>query len=130
MEKEIKKDIWYYFKHLTSKTLHPDELTNDDLSGYSPYQMNKILSSIEIYIPVVAELSRFDLPKEVHYRFLYNMLPKKFIRAEYPKSSKKVSEDEKYVSEYFEFGTRDLNLAMRILDQDTIKKIKRKFGKL
>ena len=125
---EEKKDIWFHWKNLTQKRVHPDDLTEEDLIGYNTFQMNKILSSVNIYLPDVAELTMYDLPKEVHYRYLDNLLPKSYIKVTYPKSRLK-EEDAEYVKKYFEFGTRDLKYAMRILSEKNVNDIRKKFGR-
>lgn len=127
MDKEEKKDIWWHWKNLTTKKIPVSELNPDDLSTYDCYQMNKILSMINIYIEHAVELSMLDLPKEAHYNYLFHLLPQSFIKIDYIKA-KKDAGDYKLVSEYFEFGSRDLRDALKILKEDDIKKIKRKFG--
>ena len=127
-DKEEKKDIWYFWKVLCQKKLHPDDLTEEDLVGYNVYQMNKILSSINMYLPEVAELTKYDLPKETHYRFLFNLLPKKYLNVEYPKAKKSNDEDSKVVAKYFEFGSRDTKQALQILTETDINNIKKKYG--
>lgn len=126
MEEE-KKEIWWHWKNLTTRKVPLSELNPDDLSTYDCYQMTKILSMIKIYISDAVELSSMDLPKEAHYNYLFNLLPKAFIKIDYVKT-KRTTENEKLVSKYFEFGSRDLSEAMKILKEQDIKAIKKKFG--
>ena len=128
-EKEVKKDMWYWWKVLTNKTVKPEQLTQDDMSGYNIFQMNKLVSSINIYLPDIAEISMFDMSKVTHYTYLFNLLPNNFIKANYPKSNKKNNEDEKIVASYFEFGTRDMKTAMKFLKEKDILTIKKKYGR-
>ncbi len=125
---EVKKDIWYYWKNLTQKKVHPDDLTEDELSGYNIFLMNKLVSTIHIYLPDVAELTKYNLSKEMHYRYLYFLLPNNYIKTTFLKSKTKY-EDEKWVGKYFEFGSNDIRYAMRILKDEDIRNIKKKYGK-
>lgn len=122
-----KKDIWWHWKNLTTKKIPIQELNSEDLESYDCYQMNKILSMVNMYLDHAVELSTLDLPKDAHYNYLFHLLPKSFIKIDYMKS-KKDSEDAKFVSRYFEFGSKDLRDAMKILKDNDIKKIKKKFG--
>lgn len=118
------------FDHLKELSVNKKETFKlpEDMSGYEPYIMNRILSMVDIYRPVALELSRHELPKEVHYRYLYNILPKRDIFVKYLKAAKQNQNDEKWISRYFESGTRDLEYAMKFLTDDEIKTIKKKFG--
>jgi hypothetical protein len=89
-------------------------------------------SSINAILPLVAEIDRFpDVPKEAHFRFYDSLLPKRFIKTQWfkkPKEGAGLSETKDTLREYFEFGKRDLELALRIMKSEDIEKIKRMYG--
>lgn len=118
-----------FFEHwdnLTKNKVLPE--FEEDYAGYEPYQINKLLSSINIFVEVAAVLSRYELPKEVHYKYLYNRLAKTYLKTSYPKAKNVDQDDEKWVAKYFEFGTKDTKDAMKILTKEDIRKIKKKYG--
>lgn len=119
--------IFEHWNNLTKNKVLP--VFEEDYAGYEPFQINKLLSSINLFAEVAATLSRYDLPKDVHYRYLYNKLAKTDLRVSYPKA-KEQNDDETYVAKYFEFGTRDTKDAMKILSKEDVKNIKKKFGKI
>ena len=80
------------------------------------------------FVEVAAVLSRYELPKEAHYRYLYNKLAKTYLKTSYPKAKNSDQDDEKWVAKYFEFGTKDTKDAMKILTKEDIRKIKKKYG--
>jgi len=118
-----------HWKDLTENKKDSFQLP-EDMSGYEPYIMNRILSMVDVYKFVAVELSKYDLPKEVHYRYLYNLLPKRKIFINYLKPKKQNESDDKWIERYFEFGTRDLEYAKKFLSDDDVKTIKKKFGNI
>ncbi len=118
------KSPFDFWKDLTQ---HKTELTEE--TSYSPYMMTRFCSMVNALLPFAVEVNRYDIPKDVHYELLKSFLPKRYIKFDYLK--KKVEEkDFKQVSKYFEFGSRDLRLALDILTLEEIKKIKNKYGGL
>ena len=76
---------------------------------------------------IVVEVNKYDLPKAVHYEFFRCALPKRYIKFDYIKK-KTEDQDNSLVAKYFEFGSRDLKLAEKIMTPEEIEKVKRKFG--
>ena len=122
--------LFDYWANLTSKKVMINADAKDEVSGYSPYMINRLTSMINIYISFSAAMTKYDLPKDVHYRFWYNILPKRYIKFTYLKKTKQEdTEDvESKVAEYFEAGTRDAALIMKLLSKDDKKSICKKFG--
>lgn len=124
-------NMFDHWKNLTSSKVEFNEDDQECESSYDPRMMTRFLSMFVHNIFDAAELAKYDLPKDAHYRYLFNILPKKYMKVEYMKSKKTIdNEDSKLVSKYFEFGTRDTEVAMKILTPDIIQKIKLKYGKL
>ena len=74
-------------------------------------------------------ITEIDLPKDIHYELLKGFLPKRYIKLDYIKK-KSENKDNSIVSKYFEFGSRDLKLANKILSEDDVDIIKKKYGGL
>lgn len=118
------KSPFDYWKDLTQLKAPLEEE-----SGYSPYMMTRFLSMMNITLQYAEEISHYDLPKEVHYNLLSSFLPKRYMKFDYLKK-KKDEKDFKFVAKYFEFGSRDLKLALAIMSDDEVNTIKKKYGGL
>ncbi len=121
-------DIFSHWKYLTSKNEgwleHDEEFKN----SYNVYMINRLGSMFDVFVPFLAEVSRYDLPKESHFAIMNAHIPKRYLKVDYIKSKKLKNENDKYVSEYFECGSRDTELAMKLLNDATIIQIRKKFG--
>lgn len=125
-------NIFTHWKNLTQTKEGYDSSNPEIESTYVPFMINRMASSINAILPLVAEIDRFpDIPKEAHFRFYDSILPKRFIKTEWfkkPKESPEMIENKQLIGEYFEFGKRDMELAMKLMSTEDIEKIKRKFG--
>ena len=125
-------DLFEHWKNLTQTKNGYDKSDPESESTYVPFMINRMASSINAILPLVAEIDRFpDVPKEVHFRFYDSLLPKRFIKTQWfkkPKEEAGLSETKDTLREYFEFGKRDLELALRIMKSEDIEKIKRMYG--
>lgn len=122
--------LFDHWANLTSKKIKLDPEAKEDVGSYSPYMINRLTSMINIYLPLAAELTRYDIPKDVHYNFWFNALPKRYIKFTYLKKAKdEDSSDEiEKIQQYFETGTRDTNLLLKHLSKEQKKEIVKKFG--
>jgi len=121
-------ELFDYLKCLTESKEDLD-FTSDEISkNYSAYTINRFVSMVEIYIPIVAQCNRYDLPKHIHYSFYKNILPKKKQYFNYLKKKKDVDlEDKKYIAEYFEISLKEADEYCSMLDEKTIKEIRKVF---
>ena len=123
------------FDYLNAMTKDNKDLDFDDeeiKKGYTPFMINRFVSMAEVYIPLVNEINRYDIPKATHYRFFWSALPKKAHYFKYIKKSKDLDIDEKkFIAEYFEVGLRDAERYIEILSEEQITEILNvyKFGK-
>lgn len=122
--------LFDHWANLTSKKIKLDLEAKNDVGSYSPYMINRIGSMINIYLPLAAELTRYDIPKDVHYDVWFNSLPKKFLKFTYIKKTKDddSAEDIEKIQKYFETGTRDTALLVKMLTKEEKKNIVKKFG--
>ena len=113
------------FDHWKNLTQKKEDLEEE--SSYSPYMATRFCSMVNAILPFAEEINRYDIPKEVHYELLKSFLPKRYIKFDYLKN-KKEDKDYSYVSKYFEFGSRDLKMAVSIMSPKDIEKIRNKYG--
>lgn len=130
-QKEKKFDIFDHWANLTSKKEGYKEVDSDFVSSYSIHMLNRLLSMFEMYLPLAAQISSYDLPKETHHTLLNNILPKRYLKVDYIKRKTKITEqDDELIMKYFEFGKKDLEMAKKFLTDDDITSIRIKYGKL
>lgn len=115
------------FDHLSNLTQFKKEVdfSNDEVKkSYVKYIINRWISMVEFFIPIVNQINKFDVPEEIHYRFYLNVLPKRKIFFNYIKKNKELNEKEKkYIAHYFEIGTKEADIYINILDNDQIQEI-------
>lgn len=130
--KEKKMTVFDHLKNLTQLNLDYDENNDKITSSYNCYAMNRAVSMINAFLQIAAEMSKYsDIDKATHYRFYSAVLPKRYIRIDWLKSKKDINvEDKKLVGRYFEIGKRDIDLAMKILDEKTLNKMRKMYGGL
>ena len=115
----------HLFDYLSSVTDKKRELDEDELNGYPTYMMNRFVSMVDMYLPVIAELNLYQLDPATHHRFLSAFLPK---RKQYFSYIKKNKEDVKQstreaIMKYFQVGPRDANLYLELLTDKQAKEI-------
>lgn len=122
--------LFDHWTNLTSKKIKLDYEAKDDVGSYSPYMINRLGSMINIYLPLAAELTRYDIPKDVHYNVWFNNLPQRYIKFTYLKKSKDEdsADDVEKIQTYFESGTRDTALLLKMMSKEEKKAIVKKFG--
>lgn len=123
-------DLFEHLKNLTERKIPPDIENPEFESSYNPYMINRFVSMVEYYLPIVSTINnQRNIPKDIHYQYYFNLLPKKNHFFRYIKSKKdEVREEQKEIlMEHFEFGSRDLEKALKILTIDQIKHITGKY---
>lgn len=130
-EKEKKLGLWDYIKSITSDK---NELTNDELRDYEPYMINRWLSIVPHYVPIISMVnnSTFVSNKRMHYQFLLNTIPKKFVRLgkeNYVDTTepKKMKELVLLLSSKLNVGSNDIKFAIHYLGFDAVNKFAANF---
>ncbi len=119
------------FDHIDNVTLKKNDLTEDEMKTYSPYMMNRFISMIDMYLPIINQLNQYDLPKDTHNTFLKSFLPKRKQYIKYISSKKdNKSYDLECLEKYFEVGRRDAEHFLSILSDEQLKEITDKFKTL
>lgn len=116
------------FDHLNIITMEKRELTEDELSSYSPYVINRFVSMVDHYLPVVNELNQHDIPKDVHHNFMRSFLPKRKQFFKYIKDKKeKDSFERECIQTYFECGPNDVDSMLDVMSPEELEFIVGKF---
>jgi len=117
-------ELFDYLKALTERNQDLDFDNEEINSGYKPYMINRFVSMSEVFVPIVNEVNRYDLPKRTHFRYFFSFLPKRRQFFKYIGKKKDLSQDEKrFIAKYFEVGLADAERYIQLLDESQIKEI-------
>ena len=123
------------FEHLDNLTTNKTEadFNNDAFKkSYNKFMMNRWISMIDFFIPVVNEINKYDVPDHVHYNYYQSVLPKRKFFFNYIKRKKDLNDvEKKYIAHYFEVGMKEAEIYINILEENQIKEILNiyKYGK-
>jgi len=116
--------LFDYLKAMTVEKKDLDFSLPEVKKGYQPYMISRFVSMVDMYIPLVNEINKHEVPKDIHYKFFNSVLPKRYQYFNYIKKPKDLEESEKrYIADYFEIGMREAEMYIKILDEDQIKQI-------
>lgn len=123
-----KTTLFEHLNNLTNDKKLIDETNPEEMSSYDPYIINRFVSMCEMYLPLINEINNFNLPKHVHYRYLFSTLPKRKQFFKYVKKKKDVDKDSKDdIAKYFECSVREAEIYAEILETEQIEEITKKF---
>lgn len=115
------------FDYLDAMTVDNKNLDfNDDEVNkkYPAYMINRFVSMSEIYVPVVNEINKYDVPKDTHYNYYFSILPKRKHYFKYINKKKDLTQKEKIIiAKYFEIGLKDAERYIQLLDEEQISEI-------
>jgi len=117
-------ELFDYLDGLTVDNKDLDFSDEEVNKGYPGYMINRFVSMSEIYVPVVNEINKYDVPNSTHYRYYFSILPKRKHYFKYIKKKKDLDQKEKMViARYFEVGLKDAERYIQLLDEKQIKEI-------
>lgn len=117
-------ELFDYLKALTESKEELDFDNDEVRKGYSPYMINKFVSMVEIFIPLVNEINMYEVPKETHFQYFATTLPKRKQYFKYLKKSKDLSEDDKLLlANHFQIGKKDAEKYIQMLDEKELQEI-------
>ena len=115
------------FDHIKNLTVHKvdfDRKNDEQAKSYNKYMINRFISMVDVYIPYVNEINKYDIPKDVHYMFYKSLLPRKQQFFKYIKADKELNKAEKEcLCEYYECTENELAHHLKILTKEQIKSI-------
>ena len=119
------------FDHLNDLTLGKPEWDKYDdrrIKTYDPYIINRFVSMVKMFVPLINKINRSELSKEDHYNFLSGSLPK---RKQYFKYIGKKADNNKEAREciikYFNIGPRQVDEYLDILTTEQAQEIVKKY---
>ncbi|MFW6130574.1 MAG: hypothetical protein ACOC56_05255 [Atribacterota bacterium] len=117
-------ELFDYLRALTNENKELD-FNNDEIrKGYNPYIINRFVSMSEVFVPVVNEINEHEVPKDVHYRFMFSILPKRKQYFKYIKKNKDLSlKEKKVIAHYFEVGLKEAEEYIRIMQSEQIQEV-------
>ncbi|HON83974.1 MAG TPA: hypothetical protein PLI22_07590 [Caldisericia bacterium] len=127
-EKNESLSLFDHLNNLTENKTEYDPMNDVQTKSYEPYMINRYISMCDFYLPLVNEINKYDIPKNVHYRYFLSSLPKRKQFFKYISKGKDVNKDDKEkIAKYFECGNREAEMYLEILSEDQVKTIVQKF---
>lgn len=117
-------ELFDYLKAMTERNEELDFDNPEIRSGYQPYMINRFVSMSEVFIPIVNEINGVQVPKDVHFKYMFSILPKRKQFFSYIKAKKDLSiQEKKILANYFNIGMKEADEYIRLLDESQIKEI-------
>ena len=117
-------ELFDYLKSLTNKNEDLDFSKDEIRKGYQPYMINRFVSMSEIFILFVNEVNFREVPKSVHYKYMFSFLPKRKMFFRYIKNKKDLTfKEKKTIAHYFKIGLREADEYIKMLDPKQIKEV-------
>ena len=86
----MSKTIFQHIANVTNLKIDSSTYTESDWKSYNPYMMNRWLSMNKEFTGVIDYIQKYySLSKQLHYKLLFDLLPKKKVFIRYIKSKKK-----------------------------------------
>jgi hypothetical protein len=115
------------FDHLDDLTLNKStfDINNDEQAkSYDNFRINRFVSMVDIYLPIVNEINKFNIPKDVHHNYYKRILPKRKCYFNYITPKKEIDDKtKKLLCEYYRCASGELEYHLRILTPEQIKTI-------
>lgn len=112
------------FDHVNNLCMDKKDIPEDDLKTYDTYMISRFVSSVDMYLPVVAEMNKYDLPKQSHARILKTVLPDYKVYFPLIKKKKVDTSLEDMVGKYYKVGSEDAKILLGKLTDQDIKELK------
>lgn len=133
--------IFDFLKSITQKNyIDFEKLSEVDRKSYDIFMINRYLSMDKRLINAVSQIDKYSFnifTKQMHYQFLYNIIPKGFIFFDYIKKDKSAAEVKKATESHIEILMKHLQISKskakiycQFLTKEDIKEIKSKYGSL
>lgn len=119
-----KFDLFDHLRNLTQDKVEFD--INNDLQAksYDPYITNRFISMSELHIKIVNNINKYEVPKDVHYRYFFQKLPKRQHYFKYQKGKNEVDKNTReLLCEYYHCANGELEHHLQVLTPEQIKTI-------
>ena len=118
-------NIFDYLKNVT-EIKEPLDFTEEEVNkGYDIRMMNRYISMCDMYVPYVNEINKFSniINKNAHYRYFFNILPKRKQFFSYIKKDKDFDNIKKMIAIYFDIGMKEVDYYIKFLNEDDLQKV-------
>ena len=120
----MSKPIFEHIANVTHKKVSADTYTESDWKSYSPYMMNKWLSMNRNYVDVIDLIQPYyGLDKQVHYKMLSSLLPKRKSFTKYIKSKKGIKYNPELINilcKYYEVSKSEIKTYLQLFLRDKV----------
>ena len=125
-----KLGLFDYIRCITNK----ETLTDEELQGYEPFMVNRLLSGHAHYLPLIRKYANHTFivgDKRMHYQMMCAIIPHKFVKLTMP-LKKAVDHDErlavyKALAENLELGKNDIREMEKFQGYEAIKEMAKKY---
>ena len=128
----MSKTIFEHIGNLTYNKVNPGTYTESDWKSYSPYMINRWLSMYKEYTYLIDDTQKYySLSKDIHYKMLSSILPKKKVFTRYIKGKKieKFNSDLiQFLATHFEISKDEVKEYMLLFETQEIIRILEKYG--
>ncbi|QGZ15998.1 DNA polymerase clamp loader subunit [Vibrio phage vB_VchM_Kuja] len=101
---------------------------NVDQSSYDPFMVTRALGMNIRSIEYADLAQHLNLPKDIHFQFLRNILPKGEYKGKWPKKME-VHDDIPIIQEYYKCGLERAEYYRTLLNKQQIKEIRKRLDK-
>jgi Bacteriophage clamp loader A subunit len=123
------KGLFDHIKHIQSQQdpKYFDTLSDADKKTWSNWMINRFMSMIPEYTPVINEIQHLSsiLEPEHYYKLLIGIIPKRNVFADYIKAKPKKYNDSiiLFVAKHYECSSREILDYLDIITEESIKNI-------
>ena len=114
---DILTEITYNKSDLDFKNPEIDKL-------YDIYMINRWISMVESYIPILDACNYIKITKQNHYNYLKAMIPKNKIFFKYIKKDLEVTKNYQIIAKFYKVSIDNAKLYYDLLDENDIQNIK------
>ena len=121
----MSKTIFQHLANITHLKAEPVTYTESDWKSYSPYMINKWLSMYKEYAHLIDYTQKYySLPKEIHYKMLSGILPKKKVFTKYIKGKKSDKFNPELVDilyKHYQVSKDEIKTYIQLFNQDKVR---------
>lgn len=125
-----KYDIKEHLLDLSINKKDWDPLDDQRCKSYSPFMINRCISTSEMFIPFIRELNKYGFDnKEAHYNAVSSIIPKRKMYFKFMTAKKDKNKDLRVlISQVFNVGTRDTDLILEMMTKEHEIGLREMFG--
>ena len=116
--------LFEFIDCLTHKKQRIDFNDDETKKEYSQVAIDSALSMCDLLVPIVAQVSMLNLPKQAHEAMYQAMLPQRRFNFDWTKKPKRISSEEyRILADYYHYTIQQVDDCIKILSEDEIDSI-------